>query len=246
MIAATAAAGVLAKQSELAANLPQSIRAVAFDGFAILDPRPALAQAKRLHPQAGDAFLSLFQARMFEYQWLRVLGARYKDFLSIVDDAHVFAAEQTGDRVSEEARGRLRCAFLNLKAWPDSAESLKKLKVRSLRLGLLSNMTADMLNTGLANSGLQHVFEHVLSTDAIKSYKPDPRAYQLGVNSFGLAKEQIAFVAFAGWDGAGAAWFGYPTFWVNRLGGTPERLDGEIIAIGRDLAALDQLILEHG
>jgi 2-haloacid dehalogenase len=53
----------------------------------------------------------------------------------------------------------------------------------------------------------------------------------LGVSAFGLPKEQILFVAFAGWDAAGAKTFGYPTFWVNRLGLPPEELgtmtDGE-------------------
>jgi 2-haloacid dehalogenase len=31
-------------------------------------------------------------------------------------------------------------------------------------------------------------------------------------------------VAHAGWDAAGAKWFGYPTYWINRLGLTPEEL----------------------
>src|SRR5262249_6006660 len=150
----------------------------------ILDPRPALALAKGLHPKAGDGFVALFQARLFEYQWLRALGGHYRDFLSIVDDAHLFAAAQLSDPASEEARKLLRDAFLNLRAWPDAAEALKTLKTRGLRLGFLSNMTSAMLEAGLENSGLTKVMDHVLSTDVIKSYKPDPRAYQLGVDGF--------------------------------------------------------------
>ena len=38
-----------------------------------------------------------------------------------------------------------------------------------------------------------------------------------------MPRERILFVAFAGWDAAGAKLFGYPTFWVNRLGLPPER-----------------------
>jgi 2-haloacid dehalogenase len=245
LTAAAAAVGVLAGPAGIAATPEQPIRAVAFDGLAVLDPRPALALAKRLHPKVADAFVNLFQSRLFEYQWLRALGGHYKDFLSIVDDAHIFAAAQTGDEASEEARKLLREAFLDLKAWPDSSETLKALKMKGFSLGFLSNMTAGMLKAGLANSGLMDVFDHVLSTDAIRSYKPDSRAYQLGVDGFGLPKEQIAFVAFAGWDAAGAAWFGYPTIWVNRLGSTPEQLDGEKITIGRGLADLGDWIAER-
>jgi 2-haloacid dehalogenase len=68
------------------------------------------------------------------------------------------------------------------------------------------------------------VFEHVLSTDQVQTYKPAPRAYQLGVDALGLEREQILFAAFAGWDASGAKRFGYPTFWVNRLDAVPEQL----------------------
>lgn len=241
MMAAAAAAG-----TGVAVTAEQPIRAVAFDGLAILDPRPALALAKQLHPQADDAFVDIFQSRLFEYQWLRVLGGHYEDFLSIVDDAHIFAAAQTKDVASKEALKLLRDAFLNLKAWPDSAEALKTLKARGYRIGFLSNMTAGMLEAGLANSGLTDVFDHVLSTDAIRSYKPDPNAYRLGVEAFNLPKEQIAFVAFAGWDAAGASWFGYPTIWVNRVGGAQEQLDAGKIIVSQDLTDLDQLITGRG
>jgi 2-haloacid dehalogenase len=49
-------------------------------------------------------------------------------------------------------------------------------------------------------------------------------AYQLGVDAFKRRREEILFVAHAGWDAAGAKAFGYPTFWVNRLGLPPEEL----------------------
>jgi 2-haloacid dehalogenase len=37
-----------------------------------------------------------------------------------------------------------------------------------------------------------------LSTAANQTYKPDPRAYELGVERLGLKKEEIAFAAFGG------------------------------------------------
>jgi 2-haloacid dehalogenase len=71
---------------------------------------------------------------------------------------------------------------------------------------------------------LTGVFDHVISTDRIRSFKPDSRAYQLGVDVLGLRKEAILFVAFAGWDVAGSKWFGYPTYWNNRQNATSEQL----------------------
>jgi 2-haloacid dehalogenase len=75
-----------------------------------------------------------------------------------------------------------------------------------------------MIAALLRHAGIDDMFEHQISTDAARTFKPDPRAYQLGVDRFGLPRDEIAFAAFGGWDAAGATWFGYPTFWVNRLG----------------------------
>jgi len=75
----------------------------------------------------------------------------------------------------------------------------------------------------------------VLSTDRIRTHKPDPRAYQMAMDALKLPREGILFAAFAGWDAAGARWFGYPTIWVNRLDLPAEELGISPDATGRDL-----------
>jgi 2-haloacid dehalogenase len=81
-----------------------------------------------------------------------------------------------------------------------------------------------MLRTNAENTGLTPLFNALISTDANHTYKPDPRAYRLGTDRLKLPKEQILFVAFGGWDAAGARAFGYPTFWVNRFNQPSEEL----------------------
>ena len=53
-----------------------------------------------------------------------------------------------------------------------------------------------------------------------------------------MPREHILFVAFAGWDAAGAKLFGYPTFWINRFGLPPERFGPVPDGAGTDLDAL--------
>jgi 2-haloacid dehalogenase len=60
----------------------------------------------------------------------------------------------------------------------------------------------------------------------------------MGVDTLRLRREEIVFAAFAGWDVAGAKWFGYPTVWVNRLGAPAEELGVAPDATGRDLTTL--------
>jgi 2-haloacid dehalogenase len=53
-----------------------------------------------------------------------------------------------------------------------------------------------MLRANAKNSGIESAFEFYLSTDRVQAYKPSPLAYQMGIDAFGLPKEDIAFAAF--------------------------------------------------
>jgi 2-haloacid dehalogenase len=168
------------------------------------------------------------------------------DFLQATRDSLVFAAKQLQLEIPAAQQEHLMAAWSDLKVWPDAVRAVKALRASGLRLIFLSNMTAAMLEGGLRAAGLRDEFEAVVSSDRIRTYKPDARAYQLGVDVLGLSKEQILFVAFAGWDVAGAKWFGYPTYWVNRQGSPREELGVAADGEGRDLAALAQFIAAAG
>jgi 2-haloacid dehalogenase len=138
-------------------------------------------------------------------------------------------------RLTNEKRDLLLGAYLALKTWPEVTPVLRILKAAGIRLSLLSNLTPAMLEGSINSAALDGVFDYVLSTDRVQTYKPDRAAYRLGVEAFGLLKEDILFVAFAGWDACGAKAFGYPTFWVNRLALPLEELGQIVDAEGKTL-----------
>jgi 2-haloacid dehalogenase len=133
-------------------------------------------------------------------------------------------------------------AYFELRAWPDVPPALAGLKKRGLRLAFLSNMTPKMLASNIKSAKLDGIFDQVLSTDPIRTYKPDPRAYQMAIDALGLKREEILFVPFAGWDAAGAKWFGYRTFWVNRLGLPPEELGVAVDASASSLSDIEKFL----
>lgn len=230
-----AVAGALASTlSAFAAPRPK-IKAIAFDAFPIFDPRPVFALAEQLFPGRGAELSNAWRTRQFEYQWLRALSGNYADFWQATEDGLMFAAESLKLDVTPDQRKQLMESYLGLKAWPDVPPALKSLKSAGFRLAFLSNATQKILDSGIKNSRLEGIFEHVLSTDKIKTYKPDPRAYQMAIDAFGLKKEEILFVAFGGWDAAGAKTFGYTTYWVNRQNLPAERLGVSADAVGKNL-----------
>jgi 2-haloacid dehalogenase len=200
------------------------IEAVLFDAFPIFDPRPMARVAEEMLPGRGTEFLSTWRSRQFDYAWLRLVAGDYADFWRCTEDALRYAASVFRLELTTERRGRLMNAHLDLRPWPDVKRALESLRGSGLRLGVLSNFTRQMLEASIRSSSLEGMFEHVLSTDQVQTYKPAPRAYQLGVDALGLARERILFAAFAGWDAFGAKRFGYPTFWVNRLDAVPEQI----------------------
>lgn len=231
-----AAAGLTLRPSaNEAAGFRGAIKAVAFDAFPILNPQPVFALADDLYPGKGTELSSVWRTRQFEYTWLRTMSRRYSDFWRVTNDALVFAAKAVKVELSPENHARLMDAYLKLRCWPEAPTALRSLKRAGIRLAFLSNMTAEMLEAGIRNSQLDGVFDHVLSTDRVKAYKPDSRAYQMGLDAFGLKPDQILFAAFAGWDAAGAKSFGYPTFWVNRQNQPAEELGVTLDATGGNL-----------
>jgi 2-haloacid dehalogenase len=232
------ATGLLASNPPARAATRPKIKAIAFDAFPIFDPRPAFALAEQLFPGRGAELSNAWRTKQFEYQWLRALSGRYADFWQVTKDALVFSGETLKLDLTPDKRNQLMDAYLELKAWPDVPPALRSLKSDGIRLAILSNATEKILDAGIKNSGLDGVFQHILSTDKIKTYKPDPRAYQMAIDAFNLKRDEILFVPFAGWDAAGAKSFGYMTFWVNRLNLPVEQLGVVPDAIGQNLTDL--------
>ena len=209
------------------------VKAIAFDGLAVFDPRPIAALTERLFPGRGADITNVWRTHQFEYTWLRTITSSYVDFWQVTDEALTFTAKLLKLELTPEKRARLMHSYLELKAWPDAAPVLKHLKALGVSLTLLSDFTVPMLDASVKNSGLDGVFESYLSTDRVQAYKPDPHAYRMALDQSGLTLDEIVFVAFAGWDAAGAKRFGYPTFWANRLGLPAEALGVAADGVGR-------------
>ena len=120
-------------------------------------------------------------------------------------------------------------AYLALDPFPDVPAALDALG--GLPCSILSNGTPTMLSSVVRHAGLENRFEHVLSVDELRTYKPSPMVYRLAEDRLGIPREQIGFVSSNGWDVAGAKAFGFQALWLNRsnlpvevLGVVPDRI----------------------
>jgi len=245
IMAGSAASSLLIIPTLSQASASLKIKAIVFDAFPIFDPRQIFSLTKNLFPEHGEALGKLWFTKIFGYTWLRTSGDQYKNFYAVIDDALLFSTKKLKLDLTADKHDQLINVWLTLKTWPDVKPALQYLKEQNIRLGFLSNMTEEMLRANARNSGIEEVFECYLSTDKAQAFKPDPHAYQLGVDAFGLPKENIAFTAFAGWDASGASWFGYPTIWVNRLNLVEENLGVSPHLTGKGMASLLEFIKQQ-
>jgi 2-haloacid dehalogenase len=217
------------------AKAAEKIEVIVFDAFPVFDPRPIFESLDTLAPGNGKALGDLWRTRQFEYTWLRTVGGEYEDFWKVTRDALLYAAQALDVDLTPRQTNSVMDRYLALKAWPEAPAALKALKADGYRLAFLSNFTPRMLEAAIAGAGLKGTFEQAMSTDVLQTYKPDPRAYRMAVEVLHVPRDRILFVPFAGWDAAGAKWFGYETFWVNRLGTPPEELGVEADGMGDTL-----------
>ncbi len=209
-------------------------KAVIFDAYGTLfDVHSVVAAAEQMFPGHGDALSQLWRQKQIEYTQLRTLadpaGGRYQPFWNITLDALRHAARKLAVPLDAAGEKRLMDEYACLSAYPDTVPALRRL--RSLRAGdapigvaILSNGNPQMLDIAVKSAGMTGLFDHILSVDAVRAYKPAPAAYALGTQAFGAAAREIVFVSSNGWDAAGAGWFGYTTFWINRTGAPAEEL----------------------
>jgi 2-haloacid dehalogenase len=197
-------------------------RAFVFDAYGTLFDVHSVVEAGRAITGDPQALSALWRQKQLEYTWLRSLMDRYVDFWEVTQQALSFAFRRLGLQPSPSQATALMEAYLSLATFPDVGPALQRLA--GVPLGILSNGSPRMLEAAVRSSGLEGIFAHVLSVDAVRVYKPSPRVYELGPRAFGVAADEILFVSSNGWDIAGAAAFGYRTCWCNRQGAPMEEL----------------------
>ncbi len=193
------------------------VGAVYFDLYGtLLDLGPLDAACEAVAPGRGAEFARAWRAEQLRLTWLRTIMGRWADF-EVVTAAALRAMGARFDIGGVEA---LEGALDRLPVRAEAPPVIETLRAAGLRLGVLSNGSRAMLDRALGDSELGDTFDDVLSVDAVRRYKPDPRVYAMAVRASGLPPPEIGFVTANDWDAAGAAAFGFRVAWLRGPGGS--------------------------
>ncbi len=199
-----------------------AIRGYVFDAYGTLFDVHSVIGAGRAITADATTLSATWRQKQLEYTWLRALMGRYEDFWAVTEAALRYSVRRLGLQAGEDDIRRLMDAYLSLACFPEVPAALERLQGRPR--AILSNGSPRMLAAAVASSGLGRHLQHVLSVDAVKTYKPAPAVYALGPEALGIAAGELLFVSSNAWDVAGAKAFGYQVAWCNRTGAPAEEL----------------------
>ena len=215
-----------------------SARAFVFDAYGTLfDVHSAVGRHRGQIGAEADRLSEIWRAKQLEYSWVLSLAGAYEPFWILTERALAYALARCS-AVDPGVKPMLLAAYRTLDAYPEVPDALAGLRVRGMRTGILSNGDPGMLADAVASAGVADLIDAVLSVDAAGVFKTDPRSYALVPAALGLPASEIAFLSSNRWDVAGAAAFGFPCVWVNRLGLPDEYPDHRPVRVVASLSEL--------
>jgi 2-haloacid dehalogenase len=218
------------------------VKALVFDAYGTLfDVRSVLSRCEEVFPGHSSNLTSLWRTKQLEYTWLRSLMGKYEDFWQVTQDGLVFACRALGLAPSHDQIDYLMEAYLRLSPFPEIAAALEVLS--TVPCSILSNGSPKMLDSVVRNAGFEGRFQHILSVDEVRTYKPSPIVYQLAETHLGIRRGDIGFVSSNCWDIAGGKAFGFEAYWLNRQETPAEVLEFEADRVVRTATELATVVM---
>lgn len=201
------------------------IQGVVFDLYGTLyDVHSVAGRCSEFYPSRGMEMSMLWRQKQLEYTWLRSLMGQYLSFEQATEDALVYTCNRLELDLDARTQAILCEEYLKLSPYPETPAALATLQAMGLPLAILSNGSVHSIHRVVSHSGLQDRFAHLISVENVAVFKPHRTVYELGEQTFGVARDRILFVSSNAWDASGAKHFGYHVAWVNRTGNTFEEL----------------------
>jgi 2-haloacid dehalogenase len=138
----------------------------------------------------------------------------YRRYREILAEAGRRIGRDYGVEPSDDAVEAFGATVGEWPAFPDSAAALAQLAER-FRLGVITNCDDDLF--AQSNRRLGVTFDWIVTAEQARSYKPDPRNFELAFERIDVPRERIVHVAQSLYhDHVPAKALGMTTVWIDR------------------------------
>ena len=204
----------------------KNIKAIIFDAYGTLfDVNSAAEKCKGKIGDKWESFANYWRTTQLEYTWLRSLMDRHKDFWTVTGDS--LDKSMKVFKIDPLMRSELLDLYKVLSTFPEVKEVLNKLKKKNYKLAILSNGTHFLLNELVNSNNLDNIFNDIFSIEEVKTYKPDPKVYNIPVKKYQIQKNEVAYLSANTWDVSAGGNYGFNPIWINRNNSIFDNLDYE-------------------
>jgi len=202
----------------------KNIKAIIFDAYGTLfDVNSAAEKCKEKIGNKWENFSNYWRTTQLEYTWLRSLMNRHKNFWQVTEDS--LDKSMQVFNIDSSMKDELLDLYKVLSTFPEVKEVLNKLKEKNYKLAILSNGTPSLLNELVKSNNLDNIFDDVFSIEEVKTYKPDPKVYNIPIKKYQIQKNEVAYLSANTWDVSAGGNYGFNPIWVNRNNNIFDNLD---------------------
>jgi len=202
----------------------KNIKAIIFDAYGTLfDVNSAAEKCKDKIGDKWEGFANYWRTTQLEYTWLRSLMNRHKNFWQVTEDS--LDKSMQVFNIDSSMKDELLDLYKVLSTFPEVKEVLNKLKEKNYKLAILSNGTPSLLNELVKSNNLDNIFDDVFSIEEVKTYKPDPKVYNIPIKKYQIQKNEVAYLSANTWDVSAGGNYGFNPIWVNRNNNIFDNLD---------------------
>ena len=153
----------------------ENVKAIIFDAYGTLfDVNSAAEKCKDKIGDKWEGFANFWRTTQLEYTWLRSLMDRHKDFWQITEDSLDKSIKVFN--IDPSMKNELLNLYKILSPYKEVPETLKTLKEKKFKLGILSNGTPSLLDELVKSNHLDNLFDDIFSIEQVGVYKPSSRA----------------------------------------------------------------------
>ena len=202
----------------------KNIKAIIFDAYGTLfDVNSAAEKCKDKIGEKWEGFANYWRTTQLEYTWLRSLMNRHKDFWQITENS--LDKSMKAFKIDPSMKNEFLNLYKILSTFPEVKEVLQNLKKKDYKLAILSNGTPTLLNELVTSNNLDNIFDDIFSIEEVKTYKPDPKVYNIPIKKYQIQKNEVAYLSANTWDVSAGGNYGFNPVWVNRNNSIFDNLD---------------------
>ena len=190
---------------------------LAFDVYGtLIDTNGVVTKLQEIVGIRAEEFSRTWREKQLEYSFRKALMQNYENFAVCTKQALDYTSIYFNAEISEKHKQNLIDSYRTLPVFEDVEEGLSRLKAAQFSLYAFSNGSEDAVKKLLMTAGIMKYFMGIVSTDDLRSFKPNPAVYSYFLRKSGASGSNAWLISSNSFDVIGAISAGMKAAWVNR------------------------------